>query len=558
MNTCVRVGVAAVLLGSMGAGAAAPCLQPKIDEVARPVIGNEPASVLVDCDLTLERGQRIEKSLVLRGSSANGVTIDCDGATLDGAPGTPNAGKDMITIRSTIDKSVTPHRFTRPSNITIRHCNINGSMRIYGMGTNGEAPIDGVYYVRDSSRLDGGHVSRLRTAAPTLITLDDLTFTASGRTPLYISPGVTYVTVINSEFKGDATRTSIYLDAESAFNLIKNNYLHTKIFDEWDYTWVNRLGPQIAVDTSSYNRIYNNWFSGLEGGGIHTYRNCGEGGTVRHGSPSYNKIVNNVFYYDQSNGENPAVLLGARGEWWRDVPHYWNHCDDDEGYYAVGSAVSNNDYSRNNLVMQNQIYKLSVYQMLQTGDLSNSNNIFRYNETVTVAASRYAGCYTPTSYKDMLLHGESTDVAKGANGLPVCSTVNTTCTDGDLSYPLASGCSIQRVHFDCQVSGNNAGCTTTPRCGAGKRIVSVRAACNLEWGSVTATELSTVPGHTLKVVRQSDTRSQGSCWVEQTRISYGDADIVRTAFDKTSVNVGCKEYDANGGDCHISGILYCR
>jgi hypothetical protein len=247
----------------------------------------------------------IFKKLVVEGET--GITIDCNGAILDGGRGTLNDEKDMIEVRSKrLDdkEEVTKTRlmkgepinkiWRRASGITIRDCNIVGSVRIIGMGRNGEAE-----FVRFSSRMDGNHAARARAAAPTRITLQNLTIIATKRTPLYLAPGVTHVTLTGSELKGNAERTAIYLDAESGYNTIRDNYIHVKVFDEVTFLQINRLGPQISIDTSSYNKIINNRFAALEGGGIYTFRNCGEGGTVRHGSSSNNQIINNVFFYDK-------------------------------------------------------------------------------------------------------------------------------------------------------------------------------------------------------------------------------------------------------------------
>jgi hypothetical protein len=307
-----------ILLGGVAlqihsqAYAAVACTPAETQWVRAPITRDTAAKhykVRVACNLKLDPSDIVQKRIILEGPEASGVTIDCNSATLDGGKGTPNDGSDMIEVMSRLDGAV----WKRPTDITIRNCNVNGSMRIRGMGSNGEADA-----VRDSSHDRVNHIPRLRAAAPTRITLDNLTITSTARTPLYLAPGVTEVTFTNSELKGDATRTALYLDAESAYNTIRNNYIHVTIFDEWFGT-VNRLGPQISVDTSSYNKIINNRFAALEGGGIYTFRNCGEGGTVRHGSSSHNQIINNVFYYNKYDGDNPSILLGSRGQWYRSL-----------------------------------------------------------------------------------------------------------------------------------------------------------------------------------------------------------------------------------------------
>ena len=543
-----NIGVDLAILPEVQPAHKPPCSDRLHGKVRAPATGSAP-EVYIDedrCTLTLDRSDVITKRLIFEGASASGVTVEGNGATIDGGPGRFNAGRDMIEVRSMPDGA----SFRRPEGVTIRNCKITGSMRIYGMGKNGEATA-----VRDSSRQDAGHIARLRNAAPTRIILDSLTITGTGRTPLYLAPGVTYVTVTNSEFKGTATRTAIYLDAESAYNTIKNNNIYVDIFDEWP-GGINRIGPQVSIDTSSYNKILNNYFAGLTGGGIFTFRNCGEGGTVRHGSPKYNHIINNVFYYNKSDGDTPAVLLGSRGQWYRDFP-WWTHCDDDEGY-PWGSSVSNEDFSKYNVVMQNQVFKFEPGKMLKQGDdSSNGPNYINYNQTVSAKIERGAGCYINNGSKDFIVDRESITLFRNSNGDLVCTGYRYTCNDGVLSQSSDSTCQVSYMDFECQASGNNAGCQKTVVVPAGKKIVGAKAACNLEYGTVAATDLNGVFANFVKVLRASDNVSQGSCTLGSTSIRSGEA-AVRGINGLTSLSFGCRENDSNGGDCHIKGRLYYR
>ncbi|MER9565930.1 hypothetical protein [Mesorhizobium sp. M0571] len=497
--------------------------------------------VEVACDLVLEADNVVQKRIVISGA-VSGVTIDCNGATLNGGIGSPNDGKDMIDIRSTPSGT----DWLRPTDITIRDCNVIGSIRIQGMGQNGEADA-----VRESSQKDDGHVGRLRRAAPTRIVLDHFTITSTERTALYVSPGVTRVSLLNSELNGNGTRGAIYLDAESGYNLIKDNKIHVKVFDERLFG-INRLGPQISVDTSSYNRIIGNRFSALEGGGVWLYRNCGYRGTVHHGTPSHNQIINNIFFYDHYDGANPSVLLGAHGDWWRSFPGLGT-CDDDDGF-EWGSSISNDDHATDNVVMQNRIIKRLTPLMIREGDSSNRPNLIAHNETVDSASPRRSGCYIRNSYKDLLLDGHSWDVREGPKAIPVCMSQAKTCSDGELTS--TSTCSLQEKVTVCAVDGNNQGCQRTAACPAGKRIVSARAACTLETSSVTSAHLSNLPGNVLAVIERSDTGYDGVCWLGDTSRRSGQAKIVGV-LGRRNVEIGCKEYDANGGDCEIRATLYC-
>jgi len=106
-------------------------------------------------------------------------------------------------------------RWDFPERITIRNGRIRGSIRIYGLGVNGEAAK-----VRESSRREG-HTARAQVAAPRAILLEDLQIEADHRIPLYLGPGVTGVTVRNCTFTGWSASTTVYLDAESGGNRVE-------------------------------------------------------------------------------------------------------------------------------------------------------------------------------------------------------------------------------------------------------------------------------------------------------------------------------------------------
>ena len=76
--------------------------------------------------------------------------------------------------------------------------------------------------VKESS-YKAGHTERAQAAAPSNVLLSNLTIEGVQRVPLYLAPGVTKVTIKNSKFIGNTVSTVIYLDAESAYNTIRNN-----------------------------------------------------------------------------------------------------------------------------------------------------------------------------------------------------------------------------------------------------------------------------------------------------------------------------------------------
>ncbi|MBI4508737.1 MAG: right-handed parallel beta-helix repeat-containing protein [Deltaproteobacteria bacterium] len=539
------------------------------DKVLAPATSSS-TTVSVTCNLKLEPHDVVTRRIILEGSAASGVTVDCNNATINGGEGTINEGKDMIEIRSR-KYSVTPlpgspdqttNRWERPQDVTVKHCNIVGSMRIYGMAKNGEGDD-----LQESS-LCTHHIRRARNNAPRRIFLDDLKITGTGvRTPFYIAPGVTYVTLENSEITGESESVGVYLDTESGFNTLRNNYFHTT--SRKDYAWgiYTRKREEMAIDNSTGNKIISNRFSSLEGGGIYLYRNCGEGGTIRHGTPSENQIIDNVFYYKDYSGANPAVYLGSRGEG-------RGYCGDDEfsksdaqaicsrlgaSVFQGGSRADNRSYARENVVMGNQIYKRTGADKVRTrDDGSNEPNYIAHNDTVTTEKVRLAGCYVSSVYgTGFLRHGETTSVFKDTSGRPVCSPYAVTCNNNEVSYTSSSACPLRTVSFDCQVTGNNNGCEKTAYCPTGTRAIGAVAACNLEYGSVSDSELQSVKGNVMKVVRASDSLSDGICSFGTWNIHGGEKELSED-WGRESVRLGCEEHDSNGGDCHIRGTLYCR
>ena len=251
------------------------------------------------------------------------TVLDCKGKEL-------NKGKPTeVIIKSPKGKQIT--------NITIKNCHITGSIRTIGLGRNGES--EGV---KKSSHKDG-HTERAQDAAPKDVILDNLTITGVGRIPIYLGPGTTNVEIKNTHIKGETNSTVIYLDAESA-----DNYIHDNKFDvkgNWTARQF-RVREVIAVDGSANNIISSNKFENVPGGGIYLYRNCGEGGTVRHQKPKNNYIVDNEFDLTNLSLGNYGIFLGAR-----EGKRFY--CDEDKGY-PYGSSVSDLDHANGNILKDNK------------------------------------------------------------------------------------------------------------------------------------------------------------------------------------------------------------
>jgi len=256
--------------------------------------------------------------VVLSGSAASGTVIDCGGGWF-------NEGKlTELVIRS----EQTAAGWERPEGIEIRNCRIRGSIRVIGLGRNGEAEA-----VRLSSRLEG-HTTRAQDAAPTSIRISGVEIEALHRIPLYIAPGVTGVVLENSRITGWGASTAIYLDCESAGNVIIGNTITMRPARE-----------VIAVDGSADNRIERNRFERIPYGGIVLYRNCGEAGTVRHQTPHGNVLRDNWFDTGSLGILHVAIHLGSRNG--RRVT-----CGQDDGY-PFGSSIDDRDFADDNTVTGN-------------------------------------------------------------------------------------------------------------------------------------------------------------------------------------------------------------
>jgi parallel beta-helix repeat protein len=271
-------------------------------------------------------------TLIIEGNSQNNQTIDGKYKVLE--------GKDCLLLKSVQDKN---KKWLVPENITIKNFVIKkGSVRLIGLGSNGEAEL-----VRESSKNEN-HIKYAQSVAPKNIVFDNLKIEANVRTPFYVAPGCTGITLQNSELTGNAESVSIYLDCESANNTIQNNIIKTKTKRE-----------AIAVDGSAYNLIQNNTFYFLDFGGIYLYRNLGEGGTIRHQTPSFNKILNNTFKYNNTIKSklnqliHPAIWLGSRScfiKYFYMIGPKFKNRDTSKPF---GSSANPNDLASNNIVKVN-------------------------------------------------------------------------------------------------------------------------------------------------------------------------------------------------------------
>lgn len=259
------------------------------------------------------------EQVVLSGKEARGRVIDLQGKWF-------NEGKlTELLIRS----ERRGQGWERPDGLIVRNGRLRGSIRVMGLGRNGEARA-----VRQSS-LSLGHTGRAQDAAPSGVVLSGLEIVSEHRIPVYLGPGTTGATIENCRFTGWSVSTAIYLDAESAGNVIRDNVFALSVARE-----------VVAVDGSAKNRIEGNAFERPARGGIYLYRNCGEGGTVRHQSPQGNRIAGNWFHLDGLSPWSCGIWLGSR-------QGRRSYCGADAGY-PFGSSLDNRDFADGNLVTGNR------------------------------------------------------------------------------------------------------------------------------------------------------------------------------------------------------------
>lgn len=334
MRQVVTRPLLGAFLWALAAHAQAYVSAPVCDSVQTEQIrhSTDTSDLNLKCSLTLSADAILARRVVIEGEEATGLTLDCAGGMIVA----PEAEPFSLLIRS---RRNTDGSWSVPQRVQVKNCTVVGGTRIVGMGINGQAEA-----VRASS-LSAGHTERAQAAAPSEISFERVMFQGRGTIPLYIAPGVTRTRVSNSKITGHSNATAVYLDAESAATELRHNTIDAHTGREL-----------LAVDGSAHNVIEDNRFVSPQFGGIYLYRNCGEGGTIRHQVPQFNQIRGNTFDYRNGGGWRPAVWLGSRAGWfgWR------SYCDADAGY-DLGSSRSNGDFADHNQIENNLWLNRSVW-----------------------------------------------------------------------------------------------------------------------------------------------------------------------------------------------------
>jgi hypothetical protein len=487
----------------------------------------------------------ISRNLMFNGAAARGVTFDCTGHTMRPtiAPSSPAIG-----VNSDNNGDGT---WSAPWDVNIKNCVVEGAIRVGGGDQSAAA------YRQE------GYEARAQATAPSSINFSGITQIVDRsriKDAFYFGAGVTYSSLTDSELKGSVTGVPMYITHESKKNFFARNYIHVVTDDR----------EQVALDGSADNDFRANRFSALNHGGIFIYRNCGEDGGIRHQKPRFNRIVNNLFYYDKFDGSVPAVWVGSRMRVTipprGGVPVLYNdkdYCGEDAGY-PFGSSNDNTDNAAYTIVAQNTIQSpdssLTPTKMFR-GPLAQDTGSQPYflldnNRNGASVVSYPTGCIVyvnrNTERPNFVDDGDFEVTGTAARASKYV------CHDGEFDFSNGVHGTPVISQFECTREGSNSGCSKRVACPSGRKIVAARAACNLELAnSVALSTAQALPWSTLQVARPSDVVSDGRCSIDEVAASTGTASLIPVRYARPSVLASCREYDANGGDCHVVGELAC-
>jgi hypothetical protein len=522
-------------------------------------LSRDSTPIEMDCNLSLDQDDVVTREIRFSGAAASGLTLDCNNALISAVANGGRGDRDMIRLTPRLIPDGSGGQvWSRPQSITIKNCRIEGSVRIYGAyaSPNVTRPDDaGVDAVRRSSRLDENHTARLQDLAPRGIVLKNVSIDARGRTNLYIGAGVTHSALLGSSLRGSAASVAIYLEAESAENIIADNDIGVTSDDDRE---------QIAIDGSAGNLIVGNRIrtSGRRGGGIYLYRNCGEAGTVRHLPPERNVIVHNDFL----RGRSPSVIGGAVAIFIGSRQGGRSYCRLDDAW-PFGSGLDDRDFARRNVIARNWYSPPDRHHRYDPFLAINDTQNLAFENASRQGSppSSSAGCYLPEAFPTPWLeHGQSTTLTDRGGG-PRCDGRRYACDSATITsspVPCDLGARIEVREFACLVTGNNDGCSIVGSCQADEELLSLRAACNLEHGVVDRGALSGESWGTVVPLRVSDHPPSGRCAAGGVEVSDQiglDRSLAQGPMSPGArVTFSCREYDRNGGDCQVVGQLACR
>jgi parallel beta-helix repeat protein len=254
-----RRAVATVLAAAALAAATTACKPPP----------PAPDSVLIGCEQATERvvvtqASHLDPSCTYSGGfdiRTSGVTLDCQGALIQSAPG---AGGRGILVATPVDVPL--------HDVTVRNCTVSGflnSLRV---------TRDGFRTLPEGSEYENGLAD---------IVIERSTFRDSRGVGVFVDGSVEGVTIRNNTVTGTGS-SGIYLETGSRRTRVESNHIVANGFREngpggqpfsfsgYDL-WFWGVGREgISVDGSYENEIVGNVIQQNSAGGIFLYKNCGE------------------------------------------------------------------------------------------------------------------------------------------------------------------------------------------------------------------------------------------------------------------------------------------
>lgn len=597
----------------------------------------DPQSKAVNCNLKLHPEDRIYMRLDFEGSGSSGVTVDCmpdrngrRARIVNPATTTELKSKDvdppMLYFKSTncgieplteigdryIDElGAVKSRCDPVSDVTIKHCQISGRI------TAGSLPNN----LFKLSMVRADHVDRLRQSATQHINFSDVKITGRYKGAIHFLPGVHHVTIEDSELYGGFINMTIHLPADGGWNIIKNNKItgQRKTAPDWFYPGKKR--EVISIDSSEHNRIVNNYFKNMPYGAIKLYRNCGEKNNIRHRTPQYTQIINNVFDYEGQDSSGPTIMVGSRDDISFTLWGVKRYCGRDllENREVAGnndpkpwdteiirnSSESNDDWAEHNVIADNQVINKNVSEEWPYRFSSKAQKLTNYlitneveytrtaEEAIRIKDSRGAGCAVLAGITDGMESPYQENIQNGRfpylrNGWSekyfwdfrpeVRLTCDTplVCDNNVLSEKSEISCQEPTAHdygneaTDCNArnnvctEGSNAGDEEVLGCPGGGTLLGVQVACNLEYGKATDAQRMRVPMNQIRVVKPSDDVDNGLCTADATNLKEGKKLVLPWLYKRyqgsiipNALRYFCKERDRNGGECHVNIRHYC-
>ncbi|TCU14715.1 NosD domain-containing protein [Rhizobium sullae] len=356
----------------------------------------------VSANLRLKAACRYTGPLLIDTSN---VTLDCNGATIDAT-----RSRNGITVEG---------RGIR--NVTVKNCKVDS------------AKNEGIFI---KPPLNAPDMAALPMAqrydiAPQHVSILDSTVTNSGTAGIYVG-NYAESTVIKNTFVANSGSVAVYLDASSVRATIENNTFNRNGFgDPLGRSNRRRNREAIAIDSSAYNTILNNTFSGNSAGGVFLYKNCWE----RHDSPkqvkrwqysSFNTIRGNRFT------EKVGVWVASR-----QAKNLTNmNCGDPPlapGYFR--------DYADHNTVTSNVFIGGDIGVIIQDDFTTVKGNRFSKQEQSCVfLGSELRDSLLGAPIEGTILVGNACTGVRGDNGFH---------SEGESKFAACSQNTLDDQPFDC-------------------------------------------------------------------------------------------------------------